>query len=364
MPFHETRMCSGALSLALLLGSVNAALLRLRRLRPRRADLTGSADTPPPRCGPPRAAGASAGELALDPGRPCTAAGWTRRSTRWTSRAGAIKLVHPGRGIVAGGVLGLGRHRVRGEHPAEGRVYTFDRAQRAAVLAQVNRLSLLAARAGRTECSWSRTSGESSWGWIPLTGPTRWRRHTGGPHRAIPAGLGGDPDDADSLFRHSPPGTARSGGGFTTPGPWSRRGSRPRSSSWPGRRIPWCWRSIPTAAPPMEGRLDAPVMDSPRGPGRYRVRGDRRGTPLPGLPADSARAPADRGARLAGDRSGHHRGRPILLGGADGTIRALEPGGTERWRVTLWRPVEVGPLALDDGLVAAGGRGDLHRYRR
>ncbi len=54
----------------------------------------------------------------------------------------------------------------------------------------------------------------------------------------------------------------------------------------------------------------------------------------------------------------------ILLGGADGTLRALDPGGTERWRVTLWRPVELRPLSLDDGLVAAGGRGDLHRYRR
>ena len=54
----------------------------------------------------------------------------------------------------------------------------------------------------------------------------------------------------------------------------------------------------------------------------------------------------------------------ILLGGADGTIRALRPDGTEVWRVRVWRPVELGPVPLADGLLAIGGDGDLHRYRR
>ena len=54
----------------------------------------------------------------------------------------------------------------------------------------------------------------------------------------------------------------------------------------------------------------------------------------------------------------------ILLGGADGTIRALRPDGTEIWRVRVWRPVEVSPVPLADGLLAIGGNGDLHRYRR
>jgi hypothetical protein len=54
----------------------------------------------------------------------------------------------------------------------------------------------------------------------------------------------------------------------------------------------------------------------------------------------------------------------ILLGGADGTIRALRPDGTEIWRVRVWRPVELSPVLLDDGLLAIGGNGDLHRYRR
>jgi outer membrane protein assembly factor BamB len=56
--------------------------------------------------------------------------------------------------------------------------------------------------------------------------------------------------------------------------------------------------------------------------------------------------------------------RSIILGGADGTIRALRTDGSEVWRVRVWRPVELGPIPLPDGLVAVGGNGDLHRYRQ
>jgi outer membrane protein assembly factor BamB len=54
----------------------------------------------------------------------------------------------------------------------------------------------------------------------------------------------------------------------------------------------------------------------------------------------------------------------ILLGGADGTLRALRADGSEAWRVQLSWPVELGPLPLADGMIAVGGNGDLHRYRR
>jgi outer membrane protein assembly factor BamB len=54
----------------------------------------------------------------------------------------------------------------------------------------------------------------------------------------------------------------------------------------------------------------------------------------------------------------------IILGGADGMIRALRPDGGEIWRVRVWRPVELSPIPLADGLLAIGGNGDLHRYRR
>ena len=67
-------------------------------------------------------------------------------------------------------------------------------------------------------------------------------------------------------------------------------------------------------------------------------------------------------AKLA-ERGPRHDGH-LLLGGADGTLRALRPDGTEVWRIQLWRPVELGPVALDDGILAIGGNGDLHRYRQ
>jgi hypothetical protein len=54
----------------------------------------------------------------------------------------------------------------------------------------------------------------------------------------------------------------------------------------------------------------------------------------------------------------------IVLGGADGTIRALRTDGSEVWRVRVWRPVELGPVPLPDGLLALGGNGDLYRYRQ
>jgi outer membrane protein assembly factor BamB len=56
--------------------------------------------------------------------------------------------------------------------------------------------------------------------------------------------------------------------------------------------------------------------------------------------------------------------RQILIGGADGIIRALRTDGTEIWRVRVWRPVELGPVVLSDGLLAVGGNGDLHRFRQ
>ena len=54
----------------------------------------------------------------------------------------------------------------------------------------------------------------------------------------------------------------------------------------------------------------------------------------------------------------------ILLGGADGGLRAFRPDGTEAWRLQLRWPVELGVVLLDDGMLAAGGDGDLHRYGR
>jgi outer membrane protein assembly factor BamB len=109
--------------------------------------------------------------------------------------------------------------------------------------------------------------------------------------------------------------------------------------------------------------VDAPVLDSPGAKGDTLFAATRRGTLYRILPIEPRRAepvvelewPVTAPVTIVDGQ--------ILLGGADGLLRALRPDGAELWRVQLWRPIELGPVALDDGLVAIGGAGDLHRYR-
>jgi outer membrane protein assembly factor BamB len=111
-------------------------------------------------------------------------------------------------------------------------------------------------------------------------------------------------------------------------------------------------------------RVDAPVLGSPAAVGDTLYAASRRGTLYRIAPDDRPRPervvelewPVTAPLSVVNDR--------ILLGGADGTVRALRPDGTEVWRLQLWRPVELRPLALEDGLLAIGGNGDLHRYRQ
>jgi outer membrane protein assembly factor BamB len=55
----------------------------------------------------------------------------------------------------------------------------------------------------------------------------------------------------------------------------------------------------------------------------------------------------------------------LLLGGADGDLRALQrSSGTVAWHLLIGRPAEHPPLLLRDGdLLALGGRGELQRLR-
>jgi outer membrane protein assembly factor BamB len=111
-------------------------------------------------------------------------------------------------------------------------------------------------------------------------------------------------------------------------------------------------------------RVDAPVLGSPAAVGDTLYAASRRGTLYriaPGNPPEAQQVveldwPVTAPLSVVDDE--------ILLGGADGALRALRPDGTEVWRVQLWRPIELGPVALEDGLLAIGGNGDLHRYRQ
>ena len=111
-------------------------------------------------------------------------------------------------------------------------------------------------------------------------------------------------------------------------------------------------------------QVDAPVLDAPAFLGDTLFLATRIGTvyridPGPGPLARQIAAldwPITSAVTVLGQQ--------IILGGADGTIRALRTDGSEVWRVRVWRPVELGPVPLPDGLVAIGGNGDLHRFRQ
>jgi outer membrane protein assembly factor BamB len=111
-------------------------------------------------------------------------------------------------------------------------------------------------------------------------------------------------------------------------------------------------------------RVDAPVFGSPAAKGDTLFAVSRRGSLYRIVPATGASAQRIAELRWPVTAPVTVLGDQILLGGADGSIRALRSDGNELWRVQLWRPVELGPVPLPDGLLAIGGEGDLHRYRQ
>jgi outer membrane protein assembly factor BamB len=200
----------------------------------------------------------------------------------------------------------------------------------------------------------------------PATGHIRWRRKLG-PARVAAVGVDSGTmvlATVDSLFRlvaRDGKIVARAPSPGTVVSPWV---------AWPGALVAGTTDSLVVAvdraslAPLWQVRLDAPVLTSPAVSGDTVFAATRRGSvyritggPLP---------VADRLAELDWPVTAPVAvldGR-VLLGGADGTLRALRPDGTEAWRLQLRWPVELGPQPLDDGLLAIGGDGDLHRYRR
>ena len=200
----------------------------------------------------------------------------------------------------------------------------------------------------------------------PRTGKIRWRRRVGTARgAAMPAGTGGLlVSTTDSLFRLS-----------LTDGRISHRVASPGAilSSW----VPYRGALVAGTAdsqlvsidPANLQRIwsltvDAPVLASPVALGDTLFLATRIGSVYrldPGSePSAKQIARLDWPVTAPVTVAHQH----ILLGGADGTIRALRSDGSESWRVRVWRPVELGPIPLTDGLLTIGGNGDLHRYRR
>jgi outer membrane protein assembly factor BamB len=356
-------MAHGGLSLVLLLGSVNAACTTYRPPPATAPSTTGSADAPA-QVWTTRAGRRLTGALTLDQGT-LYGGGVDRKVYAVDLESGAIRWSSRLAGIVAGGVLVSGDTVYAASTRPQGRVYAFDRETgrklwqaRAGLvstpLALVDQVLLASTQRGELVAL------------DPSTGARRWRRRTG---PALIAPIAGRPGELilttpDSLYRiAAADGTVRRR--VRAPGavvsPWLRLGNRLVAGTADSLVLAV---DLDSLAPRWKVRLDAPVLDSPAALGDTVYAATRRGTLYRVLPGDPARS--ERIVELDWPVTSPISivDRLILLGGADGTIRALRPDGTERWRVALWRPVELSPLPLDDGLVAAGGRGDLHRYRR
>jgi len=357
-------MSLGALSVALLLGCVNAG---------RGAAPAAPASLAPE---PPDSGGAPAQVWRAKAGRrftgPIVVAGETiyggsvdrkvyaldlgSGQMRWSSRLG---------GLIGGGVMVAGDTVYAASSRPEGRVYALDaktgrRLWRTATgpvgapLALVD--GVLVAETQRGEIV----------GLDPRVGTVRWRRKLGVSRIPAVAGDSGTIVVAtmDSLFRVS-----------AKDGKVIRRAPSPGAivSPWIEHRgvlVAGTTDSLVVAIGPGDLRprwratLDAPVLDSPAAVGDTLYAATRRGT-LYRIVADSEAAaaaiavldwPVTAPVTVVDGL--------LLLGGADGILRALRPDGSEAWRLHLRWPVELGPLPLADGMLAIGGDGDLHRYRR
>jgi outer membrane protein assembly factor BamB len=200
----------------------------------------------------------------------------------------------------------------------------------------------------------------------PVSGKLRWRRRLGVARTAaVPAGTGAALiATTDSLFR------LQTRDGKVT----QRRGSRGAVvSSWVSRSeglvagttdsLVVCIRPE-NLEPQWALQVDAPVLGSPAALGDTLYLASRAGTIYRIDPGSQPTLKALVRLDWPVTSPVTIADRQILLGGADGIIRALRPDGGEVWRVRVWRPVELGPVPLSDGVLALGGNGDLHRFRR
>jgi len=352
----------GAFSLALLLGSVNAGCVNMRPPpAPLSVEAAGGA---PNQVWTARAGRRFTGRVALDGGT-FYGAGVDRKVYAVDLTSGVLRWSTGLSGIIAGGVLLSGDTIYAASSRPAGRVFALDRAT-GQKLWQTKTGPVGAPLAIWRGTLIAATQLGEVLGLDPATGTIKWRRRVGVARiSAVPADSTGVlVATVDSLFVIAAADgkivrRARSPGAILSP--WVALG---------GSLVAGTTDSLIVSVRPGDlaidwrVKLDAPVLASPAAIGDTLYAVTRRGT-LYRIDADSAPEartvvaldwPVTSPVTVVDGE--------ILLGGADGAIRALTPGGEERWRVQLRRPIELGPVALADGLLAVGGDGDLHRYRK
>jgi outer membrane protein assembly factor BamB len=358
-------MSKGALSLALLLGTVNAACARAAQApAPAVAAESDGSSGAPPQVWRSKASRRFTGGLVLA-GETIYGGGMDRKvvavdlatgQQRWTSRLG---------GIIGGGVVVGGDTVFAATTRPEGKVSALDgRTGRRVWRTTTGPVNAPLALIGTTLVAQNQ-KGEI-FALNAVTGDIRWRRKLGVARIPAVAGDSGTLIVAtvDSLFRVNVTGgkvALRAASPGTVVAPWVRHG---------GLLIGGTTDSLVVAVDPdslvtrWQVRLDAPVLSSPAPAGDTVFAVSRRGSLYRIVPAPAPQA--ERVAELDWPVTAPVSivDGLVLLGGADGTLRALRTDGSEAWRLQLRWPVELGVLRLSDGMVAAGGDGDLHRYGR
>ena len=352
----------GALSLALLLGGVNAACVNFRPPPvPIAASVAGDAPTPvwTTRAGRRLTGQVRTRDNTLYGGgmdRKVYAVDLASGEVRWSARLA---------GMIVGGVLLSGDTVYAASSRPEGRVYALRRDTGkqiwrvstepiGAPLAMVDGMLVAETQRGRVLAL------------DPPTGKVRWQRRLGVARVGATSGGNGGLVVAttDSLFRLALADgkiTHRAGSPGTIVSPWLFHD---------GALIAGTTDSQVVSIRPSDLRrnwtlhVDAPVLGSPAALGDTLFLASRVGTVYRIAPDSTPTVDPIAVLEWPVTAPVTILGQQILLGGADGTIRALRSDGSEIWRVRIWRPVELGPIPLSDGLLAIGGNGDLHRYRQ
>jgi putative pyrroloquinoline-quinone binding quinoprotein/putative pyrroloquinoline-quinone-binding quinoprotein len=349
------------LSLALLLGSVNAGCINMR---PPPAPVTGTVAGDAPTQVWTSRAGRRLSSPLVSRDNSLYAGGIDRKVYAVDLNSGEIRWTKRLSGMLLGGVLVAGDTLFAGTSRPAGRVYALQRSDGkelwhtdtgpiGAPLAVIDRVLVAANQRGEVL------------GLELGTGKIRWRRKVGVSRVApVPAGDGGVlVATIDSLVRLSVTDgkvTHRAGSPGTVVSPWI---------PFAGNLVAGTTDSQVVSIDPRvvrhnwSVRVDAPVFDSPAAMGDTLFLATRMGSLYRIVPGSEPSA--RRLVRLEWPVTTPVTivNREIILGGADGTIRALRTDGHEVWRVRIWRPVELSPVPIPDGLVAIGGNGDLHRYR-
>jgi outer membrane protein assembly factor BamB len=356
------RPSRGALSLALLLGSVNAGCVNFRPPPvPLAPSIAGDAPT---RVWAGRVGRRLTGKVQVQENT-LYAGGMDRKvyavdlatgDVRWSSRLS---------GMIVGGVLLSGDTVFVATSRPEGRIQALHKAK-GTRLWRVRTNPVAAPLALIEGTLIAETQRGEVLALDPSNGKVRWRRRVGtarGP--ATPAGPGAVlVSTTDSLFRLS-----------LADGKITHRANSPGAvlSSWlpyKGALVAGTADSQIVSIRPGDlgynwrRTVDAPILETPALVADTLFVATRVGSVYrvdPGPDPKVARVvqlgwPVTSPITTAGGQ--------LFLGGADGTIRALRSDGSEVWRLRIWRPVELGLIPLADGLLAIGGNGDLYRYRR